>query len=97
MKIKKIKTVEVSDVDINISFKLSGKCGYYVSYSYTCPECSGYGCRSHGGSGGNPDCSGGEVTDEVNLADLDNVFGKEATARFRKVILDLHSKMNQSL
>ncbi len=73
-----MKFTEISEINIPsaiLEFSLSLKDGKSnLTLYYTCPDCDGHGCSSHGGTTSNKKCSGGTIYKKIDPSNLDKVF-----------------------
>ena len=95
MIIKDISKVCVNNASLQIHINIITK-EMHVSVNYTCPECGGYGCSSHGSKKKNQNCNGGSVKKEISLSELDVCFEKEQAENIREMIQFLHFQSKQS-
>lgn len=85
MKLVLKKEVNVESAHLKIDIDLSRPVSeMVVSFSATCPSCSGYGCNTH--KMNNKDCNGGSLSKEVELSKLDAVFEQEQVVVIKEAI-----------
>lgn len=95
MKITTIKEVVVDHGRVTVSINPISKETSMV-LCYTCPDCAGHSCRSHGNtSGGNPDCSGGTVTVKIVPSKIDQQLDVETARNIKAVITDLYQELTR--
>ena len=92
MKIKAIKEVEIKNPRITIRLDPDNNQSL-MTMEYTCQDCAGYGCRSHGGTGGNPDCRSGSCYLKLEPSQLNTVFDPEFVLKITNAISKLFSEM----
>jgi predicted nucleic acid binding AN1-type Zn finger protein len=93
MKITSIKEVTVEDAKITITINPnSQKTG--MTLSYTCHDCAGHGCRSHGNTtGGNPDCHGGNVSMVLDPSKIDRHLDAATALKVKAAVQNLLLEM----
>lgn len=88
MKLKFIKEIDVTNVDINISIDLK-KDKSTIVLSYTCSDCGGYGCRRDNG------CLNGIISMRLEPNEIDKHLDEETASKLRSVIQKLSSSMTE--
>lgn len=91
MKITKMTELDLEDLEINISIQeTNSHFKAKVTYSYTCPRCSGHGCKFN-----NP-CSG-TITENLDLSKLDKMFSKQDCQKIRKTLAEILYSSQESI
>lgn len=86
MKLTFIKEIEVKDPLVNVSVDLKTQKAT-LTINYTCPKCTGYGCRT------NDNCSGGSVFLDLDPEKIDIILDDDTASKLRSIIQKLSSSM----
>lgn len=93
MKITVVKESEAKDAEITITINPENQ-KTEMWLSYTCPDCAGWGCRSHGNtSGGNPDCNGGNCSFKLKPSKLDQYLDAGTAMKLKAAVQNLFLEM----
>lgn len=83
MKINKIQELEITDLTFKFELNCpSGKKS--VTYSYTCPKCSGHGCRNTDG------CINGIISTKLDYVNCKKIFEKEQISALKNFIKEIY-------
>jgi predicted nucleic acid binding AN1-type Zn finger protein len=94
MKIKSIKEVSVNDAVITIHINPTNQ-DTSVALTYACPDCAGWGCRSHGNTrGGNPDCHNGSVLVKLDPSKIDHQLDSATAMKIKAAVQNLSLELN---
>lgn len=94
MKITSIKEVEVKNASVTITIDPANQ-DTIILLVYTCPDCAGYGCHSHGGIIVNSDCSGGSIRVKLDPAKLDKQLDPETAMKLKSAIQNIFLAMTK--
>lgn len=93
MKITTITEVVVEHAMLTIKINPNNQ-DTSVVLTYTCPDCAGHGCRSHGNTrAGNQECSSGSVAVKINPAKIDIQLDQETSMKIKAAVQNLANEL----
>ena len=91
MEIKKLEIIETKNINVKINISLDeDSIKVITSYSFTCLNCQGYGCRDNS-------CNDGTISIPLNFSQLNDVFSSKEAQKIRDSLFKLLQSNKDSI